>query len=109
MITDTYHNGAAFISSCLADRFPVKDFTWKIVPLSDDCFLIHPPDPDWRRIALQEKSVLLGDVIFPLEAFDPCKFDGGWEPLPFWIKIYGLPYPLLQDRKSTRLNSSHAQ
>lgn len=105
VITDSYHKGAAFISSCLATRFPVNDFIWKVVPLTDDCFFIHPPDPDWRRIALQEKSVLLGDVVFPLEAFDSCKFDGGWEPLPFRIKVYGLPYPLLQGAEIDRLAS----
>lgn len=105
VIKDHYRKGAPFIHTRLSERFPVDNFTWRVVPLTDDCFLLYPPDPTWKAIALKESKILLGDIIFPLEAFDPSVYDGGWEPIPFWVKIYGLPSSLLHGSEFDRLIS----
>lgn len=105
VIKDDYHKGSDFISSSLSSLFPVKDFQWRAVPLTDDCFFLNPPDSTWRQIAITEGQVLLGDIVFPLEAFDTVKCDGGWDHFTCWVKIYGLPSSLLHDLEFDRLIS----
>ena len=107
VIKDIHHKGAVFLQNRLHERFQVEHFTWKAIPLTDECFLIHPPDPTWRSIALQESKILLGDLVFPLEAFDPSVYDGGWKPLSFWVKIYGLPSALLQGSEFNQIGRAH--
>lgn len=61
--------------------------------LTNECFFIQPPDPMWLQIAIAEGRILLGDIVFHLEAFDLVKYDGGWELFTCWVKmVYLLLY-----------------
>ena len=92
VLYDTYSLGASYVKSQLARLF--KDVTkpWVVKSMPGQKLLVEPPDLGWRKMVKAKGEIWLGDVSFLVDSYDPYKHDGGSE-----------------DRKSTRLNSSHAQ
>jgi hypothetical protein len=41
--------------------------------------------------ALGKAKLVIGNIVFLLEQFDPSKFDEGIDLVPAWIQVLGLP------------------
>lgn len=65
--------------------------------------MIDPPDEEWQAIALREKQISLGDVIFPLEPYSLARFSKGYKPQTFWINVLGVPHDLWCSAEIKRL------
>lgn len=95
VLFDQQNRGPQFIQSHLRARFfERKDWPWYPRKLAPRFFLIDPPDEEWRAIALREKQISLGDVIFPLEPYSFARFSKGYKPQTFWINVLGVPHDL---------------
>lgn len=97
VVKDCLGLGAVFVQSHLHKKFPFQNWQWLVRSIPEGLFLIDPPTEEWRRFVLQNKVLILGDVEFPVEAYNPLKFDGGREPEKVWVIVKGLPFHMWKD------------
>jgi hypothetical protein len=72
--------------------------------IPQDRFLIDPPNPLWRATTIEFGELDLGGVRFQVEAYNKHKHDHrGHPPIPFWIRIEGMPYRLFKPDEQKRL------
>lgn len=89
VIKDDLNSGAM-----LTNQYPVLDSTWMPRALSNNLYIVDPPDSKWRADVLSQGQVILGDVSFPVAPFDPPSHDGGYDPIQIWLNIRGFPLML---------------
>lgn len=94
VLFDQHIKGPTFIRSHLKARFPLKNWEWIPRKLAAQHYLIDPPDEEWRKIALRERFLCLGDVTFPLEPYSSSRFTKGSQPKTYWLNIMNLPHDL---------------
>jgi Domain of unknown function (DUF4283) len=89
--------GALYIRVHLEKRFPIQNFCWVARSIPQDRFLIDPLNPVWRATTIEFGDLDLGGIRFLAEAYNHRKHDQqGRPPIPFWIKITGLPNHLFK-------------
>jgi Domain of unknown function (DUF4283) len=81
----------------------MPNWQWVARSIGHHSYLLEPPNDEWRRRALGKDRLVLGDIVFPLEPFDPNKFDKDKDLVPAWIQVLGLPYHLWQDFEFHRI------
>jgi Domain of unknown function (DUF4283) len=93
MITDEHNLGPLYIQAHLAQRFSLVGFQWVVRAISNNRYLLDPPNSIWKATTLEFKNLTLGGIRFPVEEYNKVKHDNtGHPPIPTWVKISGLPY-----------------
>lgn len=103
VLTDVRGLGAHYIQSHLHRRFPVPRWNWIARELPDKQFLIAPPDLDWRARVLREPNLLLGDIPFPIQAYEFARFNNGRRLHTFWVQIFDYPHDLWRNPELNQL------
>jgi hypothetical protein len=67
--------GVLCIQAHLEKMFPVSGFQWVARAILKDKFLIDPPNPTWRATLLELRTLDLGGLRFPIEAYNEGKHD----------------------------------
>ena len=100
---DSYGLGASYVKSQLARIF--RDITkpWVVKSMPGRKLLVEPPDLDWRQKVKAKGEIWLGDVSFLIETYDPYRHDGGFDPIPVWLLIDGIPPRLRTDYEFKRI------
>jgi Domain of unknown function (DUF4283) len=95
VVLDSMSLGHIFIQAHLQKIFPFPNRQWVGRSIENSSYLLEPPNEEWRRRALAKGKLILGDIVFPVEPFDPFKHDKkGQDLVSVWVHIYGLPYHL---------------
>ncbi|XP_078169883.1 ta11-like non-LTR retrotransposon isoform X1 [Carex rostrata] len=103
VLKDKQNFGASYLESHLTKLFPVPNWDWIARRLTDDTYLIEPPDAEWRSLAISKGKIWLGDECFPIDPYEPRRHDGCIRLEPVWVKIRGLPPHLWKDFDVERL------
>jgi hypothetical protein len=100
IISDDRKMGALYIQAHLEKKFSLFDFQWVARAILKNKFLIDPPNPTWRATRLELRTLDLGGLRFPIEAYNESKHDfPGNPPSPTWIIIRGLPYQFFKQEE----------
>jgi Domain of unknown function (DUF4283)/Zinc knuckle len=84
--------------------FPIPNFRWIARSIPNDRYLIDPPNPIWRATTIEFGDLDLGGIRFKVEAYNTRKHDHqGHPPIPFWIKIRGLPHRLFKPEEFQKI------
>jgi Zinc knuckle len=93
VIIDEHQLGPLYIQAHLSQRFTIAGFHWIARAISNNIYLLDPPNPLWKASTLELGSITLGGIRFPVEAYNNDKHDNaGHPPLPIWVKITCSPY-----------------
>jgi Domain of unknown function (DUF4283) len=96
--------GPLYIQAHLSQRFPITGFQWIVRAIRNNQYLLDPPNQQWRTTTLEFRSLILGGIRFPIEAYNKEKHDNaGQPPLPVWVKITGLPYRFFKKYEFERI------
>jgi Domain of unknown function (DUF4283)/Zinc knuckle len=104
VIFDERQMGALYIQAHLEKRFLIQGFRWVARAIPNDRYLIDPPNLAWRATMIEFGELDLGGYRFTLEPYDLRKHDFiGHSPIPFWIRVTGLPYRFFKDEEFKRI------
>jgi Domain of unknown function (DUF4283) len=70
VITDEHSIGPLYIQAHLAQRFPLPGFQWVVRAISNNCYLLDPPNPLWKATTLEFRALTLGGIRFPVEVYN---------------------------------------
>lgn len=103
VFTDTRRLGAHYIQAHLHRLFPVPQWTWIARELSDNQFLVAPPDTAWRSTVLRDRHFVLGDIPFPVQSYDFNRFNKGNRLKNYWVQVFDYPHDLWREAELNHL------
>ncbi|KAF3341597.1 hypothetical protein FCM35_KLT00235 [Carex littledalei] len=103
VLTDSRNLGAQYIQAHLHRLFPIPRWTWIARELPNNQYLIAPPDLEWRNAVLRERQLLLGDIPFPVQAYEFTRFNNGRSLKNYWVQIYDYPHDLWRKPELSQL------
>lgn len=103
VFSDDCHMGAQYIQVHLSSLFPIKHWTWMARELPDHQFLVASPTIAWREERLQERKLVLGDIVFPVRSFDFDAFNRRSRLRAYWVQVHGFPHDLWRDAEIHQL------
>jgi hypothetical protein len=83
VVLDSINLGPIFIQSHLQKIFSFSNWHWVARSIGNNSYLLEPPNDEWRRQALAKGRLILSDIVFPVEPFDPLKHDRKGKDLEF--------------------------